>query len=133
MNIQSPPENIMFEDDEAIVVLAYDPISLGHVVIKPKAAYKDIDELPLDLLHKLMHLAQVYVRLLKQAYASNGYSIMQNGGMFNDTGHFHLHVFQRESEAQFSWTYAEEIDPELLKFESIRDSLKEDFHRILLE
>jgi len=44
MRIISPKENIIYEDEDTILVLSLDPISKGHVVIKPKKPYKDIDE-----------------------------------------------------------------------------------------
>ena len=32
---------------------------------------------------------------LKDIYKPKGYSIMQNGGVFIDVGHYHLHIFPR--------------------------------------
>jgi len=131
MDIVSPKENIIYEDDEAIVVLALDPISKGHVVIKPKEKYKDIVELPELLLTKILRLTQCYVRVLKREYAPKGYSIMQNGGEFNDTGQFHLHVFLRNSKEEFSWTYSDEVDKEALLFKKIKEELKTEFYNLL--
>ena len=131
MDIKTPEENIIYQDEQALLVLSFDPISKGHVVIKPKESYKDIDELPEQLLHKIMKLAQCYVRLMKKHYSPKGYSIMQNGGEFNDTGHFHLHVFPRDSMEEFSWTYADDVDPEATNYEKIKASLKDDFEKLL--
>ena len=130
MNIISPKENIIYEDKDAIIVLSLDPISKGHVVIKPKKAYKDIDELPDLLLHKILKLAQCYVRVLKKQYLPKGYSIMQNGGDFNDTGHFHLHVFPRNSKKEFSWTYSDEVEEEATNFKELKPSLEQEFQRL---
>ena len=30
---------------------------------------------------------------------------MQNGGAFNDIGHYHLHIFPRYENEGFGWTY----------------------------
>ena len=130
MDIISPKENIIYEDHEAIVVLSFDPISKGHVVIKPKEKYKDIDELPEHLLKKILTLAQCYVRLLKKKYASKGYSIMQNGGDFNDTGQFHLHVFPRNNKEEFAWTYSDEVEKGATDFKDIKQSLESEFLKI---
>ena len=35
--------------------------------------------------------------------------IMQNGGYFNDIGHYHMHIFPRYKNDGFSWTYGDEI------------------------
>lgn len=33
---------------------------------------------------------------------------MQNGGIFNDVGHYHLHIFPRYERDGFGWKYSEE-------------------------
>lgn len=45
---------------------------------------------------------------LKNIYHADGYSIMQNGGKFNDIGHYHLHIFPRYENDGFGWIYGEE-------------------------
>ena len=45
---------------------------------------------------------------LKEIYKPDGYSIMQNGGEFNDVGHYHLHIFPRYQEDGFGWVYSSE-------------------------
>ena len=32
---------------------------------------------------------------------------MQNGGKFNDVGHYHLHIFPRYTQDGFGWTAAD--------------------------
>lgn len=41
-------------------------------------------------------------------YYPDGYSIMQNGGEFNDAGHCHMHIFPRYAGDGFGWTYGNE-------------------------
>lgn len=119
-----PPENILYEDDDAQVILSFDPISLGHVVIVPIEDYKDIDELPKKILDKIMWLAQCYVKLLKVTYHPKGYSIMQNGGDWNDTGQFHLHVFPRYNKEDFGWTYTDDVPTEAEDYPTLQSHLK---------
>ena len=33
---------------------------------------------------------------------------MQNGGRFNDIGHYHLHIFPRYENDGFGWKFSEE-------------------------
>lgn len=42
---------------------------------------------------------------MKEIYKPDGYSIMQNGGKFNDIGHYHLHIFPRYENDGFGWIY----------------------------
>ncbi len=42
---------------------------------------------------------------MKEIYKPDGYSIMQNGGKFNDIGHYHLHIFPRYENDGFGWKY----------------------------
>ena len=99
--------NIVYENSKIIAFLDIDPINEGHVLIIPKEHYLDIEELPKDILNEIMELSQKIVVVLKEIYNPNGYSIMQNGGDFNDIGHFHLHVFPRYTNDGFGWTCGE--------------------------
>ena len=96
-------ENVLFSDDDILIVLDIDPITLGHVLILPIKSYVDIDEVPEFVLRKIFRAAQVYVGIMKAKYAPNGYSIMQNGGGYNDIGVFHLHVFPRFEKDEFGY------------------------------
>ena len=44
---------------------------------------------------KAMMVSKKIVSALKEIYKPTGYSIMQNGGEFNDIGHYHLPIFPR--------------------------------------
>lgn len=84
-----------------------EPINEGHVLIVPKDHYLDVEEVPTDVLNHLMAVSQKIVKAIKTTYNPDGYSIMQNGGAFNDIGHYHLHVFPRYNGDGFGWTYGE--------------------------
>lgn len=114
MNIEPPKANILYEDEEVMIVLDIEPISMGHALILPKTVYRDLDDLPEPLMHKIMKLARIYVNILKETVSPMGYSIMQNGGAFNELDQFHLHVFPRFSKEEFAWTYSETV-PEAAK------------------
>lgn len=100
--------DFVYEDDLVMAFLDMDPINEGHVLLVPKEHYLDIDEIPSDILAHLTEVTQKIVSALKEVYHPNGYSIMQNGGEFNDVGHFHLHIFPRYKEDGFGWTYGDE-------------------------
>lgn len=73
----------------------------GHVLIIPKKHYLDDDEIPTEILLAMMELSKKIVRVIKEIYFPDGYSIMENGGEFNDIGHYHMHIFPRYREDGF--------------------------------
>jgi len=95
--------NLIYQDDDILIALDIDPISEGHVLILPQKKYIDLDELPFQVLVKIMTAAKTYVALLGETYNPAGFSMMQNGGDFNDIGVFHLHVFPRFHNDEFNW------------------------------
>ena len=100
------PTYTVYETDHVIAFLDHDPINEGHILLIPKHHYLDVDELPPELLTELMITSQKLVRALKKTYHPHGYTIMQNGGRFNDAGHYHLHIFPRYENDGFGWTDA---------------------------
>lgn len=101
--------NIVYEDEVVMAFLDCDPINEGHILMIPKEHYCDIDEMPVEVLNHLMVVSKRLVIAIKKVYQPNGYGIMQNGGVFNDIGHFHLHVFPRYENDGFGWTCSDEV------------------------
>ena len=98
----------VYEDELVVAFMDIDPINEGHILLIPKAHYLDVDEMPDEILAHLMLVSKKIVSALKKVYTPNGYSIMQNGGEFNDVGHYHLHIFPRYAGDGFGWTCGEE-------------------------
>lgn len=120
--------SIVYEDEQIMAFLDIDPINEGHILLIPKKHYMDVEELPADVLNHLMKISQKLVVAIKKMYQPDGYSIMQNGGAFNDIGHYHLHIFPRYKEDGFGWTssteqfsYAQEIADKLAEVLGIKD------------
>lgn len=117
-------QKIIYQDQWISLFFDIDPIAKGHALIIPNQHYLDIDEVPDPVLEQACRCAKAYVGLLKQHLAPAGYSIMQNGGIFNDIGHFHLHVFPRFSAEEFGWTYSDNVDPAASDFETLKGLLQ---------
>lgn len=100
--------DIIYEDDKVLAFMDMDPINEGHVLLVPKEHYLDADEMPDELLTHIMIISKKIVAAIKKVYNPNGYSIMQNGGEFNDVGHYHMHIFPRYHGDGFGWTYGED-------------------------
>ena len=107
-NKENLTTDIVFEDELVMAFMDMDPINEGHILLVPKIHYLDVDEIPDETLSHLMIISKKIVVALKEIYKPDGYSIMQNGGVFNDVGHYHLHIFPRYSGDGFGWTYGEE-------------------------
>lgn len=99
--------DIIYEDELALAFMDMAPINEGHVLLIPKEHYLDADEMPDELLTHLMRVSKKLVAAIKKVYAPDGYSIMQNGGAFNDIGHYHMHIFPRYHGDGFGWTFGE--------------------------
>lgn len=96
--------NIVFENENIIAFLDIAPINEGHVLVVPKMHFLDVDEIPNKLLYEIMDVSAKIVNSIKKVYKPDGYSIMQNGGKFNDIGHYHMHIFPRYDNDDFGWT-----------------------------
>ncbi len=117
--------DIVYEDELVMAFMDIDPINEGHILLVPKLHYLDVDEIPDETLSHLMIISKKIVSALKEIYKPNGYSIMQNGGEFNDVGHYHLHIFPRYIGDGFGWTYGEDtkdVNSEIAK--RIRNRIK---------
>lgn len=99
--------NIIYKNELLTCFLDFEPINEGHVIIVPNKHYYDADEIPNEILMSIMSLSKRIVKIIKDRYSPDGYSIMQNGGMFNDVGHYHMHVFPRYKNDGFGWTYSD--------------------------
>lgn len=103
-NKENLTTDIVYEDELVMAFMDIEPINEGHVLLIPKEHYLDVDEIPDEVISHLMIISKKIVAALKEIYKPEGYSIMQNGGMFNDVGHYHLHIFPRYSGDGFGWT-----------------------------
>ena len=97
----------IYENSNIIAFLDNNPINEGPVLIAPKEHYLDIDDLPIDLINEIMDLSRKIVIALKRIYTPRGYSLVQNGGEFNEIGHFHIHIFPRYYNDGFGWIQIE--------------------------
>ena len=97
--------DFVYEDDLVMAFMDMDPINEGHVLLVPRQHYLDADEVPDEVLAHLMLVSKRIVAALKAVYRPDGYSIMQNGGIFNDVGHYHMHIFPRYEADGFGLTY----------------------------
>jgi histidine triad (HIT) family protein len=99
------PCHIVFEDELVCCFLAKEPFSEGHTLIVPKKHYLDLDQLDEETAQHIMNASILISKALKNEFAPDGISVMQNGGAFNDVGHYHMHIFCRYRGDGFGWKY----------------------------
>jgi len=115
-------KTVIYEDDIVKAFLDIAPINEGHVLLIPKTHYLDADEMPDEVLTHLMLVSKKIIAAIKKVYKPDGYSVMQNGGQFNDIGHYHMHIFPRYQGDGFGWTSGE---GEKLSNEEVAQKIKE--------
>ncbi len=91
------PAIIVYEDDRCVAILDISPINPGHTLVIPRDPYKNIFELPKELLAHLFSVVQKIAGVQKSALGADGVNIIMN----NDAAagqvvfHAHIHVIPR--------------------------------------
>lgn len=114
--------HIIYEDELLCCFLDIDPINEGHVLIVPKKHCDSIDKLDDDILLRVMKISKHIYKAIKKVYNCDGYTMMQNGGVFSDFGHYHMHIFPRYIDDEFGWKCKELTNTNSLEF--VKNSLK---------
>ncbi len=96
---------IIYQDDLICCFMDIDPINNGHVLIVPNRHVQDVDNLTDDELLRIMNISQKILKVLRETYNLDGYSMMQNGGKCDELNHYHMHIFPRYLNDGFSWNY----------------------------
>jgi histidine triad (HIT) family protein len=89
-----PNLNIIFETELITCVLDIAPFNEGHTLIVPKKHYWDVEEMDAETAHAIMDASIKISKVLKELYSPDGISMCQNGGVFNDLTHYHVHIIQ---------------------------------------
>jgi histidine triad (HIT) family protein len=103
------PTHIVFENDLITCILDIAPLNEGHVLILPKKHYLDVDDLDIETANAIMAAAACISKALKMVFKPDGISIFQNGGKFNDLGHYHMHIFPRYEGDGFAWVEPKDV------------------------
>lgn len=95
--------NIIYQTNHVACFLDIDPINDGHALIVPKQHVLDTEELDQQTQLDVMNAVVLLSKSIKKLYQPDGITVMQNGGIFNDVNHYHMHVFPRYKNDGFKW------------------------------
>lgn len=101
------PVNVVYEDDFICCILDHDPFNEGHVMILPKEHFEDVDELDEETANAIMQTSRLLAKAIKTLYKPDGITICQNGGIFSELSHYHMHVVPRYKHQSFADFYLE--------------------------
>lgn len=91
------PSHTVYEDDATIAIMDIMPRADGHVLVVPKAACRNILDVPSQALAAVALTTQKLARAVKRAFDADGVTIQQ----FNEAAggqvvfHLHVHVMPR--------------------------------------
>jgi histidine triad (HIT) family protein len=99
-----PGVQVIYENEYISCVLDIAPFNEGHVLILPKGHYHELEEIDEDTLKEIMVAAVLISNKIKVLFKPDGITICQNGGIFNDLTHYHMHLIPRYKNDGFSWS-----------------------------
>lgn len=87
----------IYEDKEVLAFLDINPVNPGHVLVIPKNHYELLEDLPDELLVKIIFVVKKLVPSVKNAVKSKGINLGLNNG--REAGqlipHVHFHIMPR--------------------------------------
>ena len=98
---------IIYEDDHITCILDHIPFNEGHVLILPKKHFCELEELEPDTAMAIMRSSIIVAKAIKTTYHPDGIVINQNGGIFNELNHYHMHVVPRYRHQSFASFYTD--------------------------
>ncbi|EKS8377250.1 TPA: HIT family protein [Bacillus cereus] len=122
----------IYKDDYVTCFLDHAPFYPGHTLIVPKQHVVEVDELNDVVAKSVMDASKLIAKAIKIVYKPDGVTVCQNGGVFNELTHYHMHIVPRYKERSFAEFYM--VQPGQKKnhnLEEIKTLLKEEIEKIL--
>jgi len=88
------PSYKIYENEKVFAFLDIKPLSKGHTLVLPKEHYKDIQDIPEDLLCEVNKVSKRLVSRIQKKFSPLGFIICQNNGESagQSIAHYHLHI-----------------------------------------
>ncbi len=106
----------VYEDDKALAFLDIMPRAPGHTLVLPKAAARNILDVPADVLGHVAMVAQKVAKAGMKAFDADGVTIQQfnEGAGGQVVFHLHVHVIPRKQGVAMKPPAAEKEKPDVL-------------------
>lgn len=91
---------IIYENDHVSCFLDHVPHHPGHTLILPKRHKVEVTELNAEESLSVMKASQLIAQAVQALYEPNGITVCQNGGIYNELTHYHMHVIPRNEEPE---------------------------------
>ncbi|MBX2866455.1 HIT family protein [Candidatus Kaiserbacteria bacterium] len=82
----------VYEDDTAFAFLDIEPTNKGHALVIPKKPYRNIFDIPHDVLGHLMGVAQKISHAMRETLEADGITIVMNNESAGGQKVFHTHI-----------------------------------------
>lgn len=94
------PSYKVYEDENVIAFLDIAPVNYGHTLVVPKKHYKNLEELPVDELARVMMVVKKIGKALKDGLGVEGYNVCMNNDPVAGqvVPHIHFHVMPRNAQ-----------------------------------
>ncbi|MDA1600254.1 HIT family protein [Bacillus cereus] len=123
----------IYEDDYVTCFLDHEPFYPGHTLIVPKQHVVEVDELDDVVAKSIMDASKLIAKSIKALYKPDGITICQNGGIFNELTHYHMHVVPRYKERSFAEFYTVQLgEKKNYNLEETKNLLKEAIEQMRL-
>ena len=122
---KNEPVYVVLENDYVCCFLDHIPFNEGHILILPKKHFYDVEELDENTANEIMKASIIISKALKKLYNPDGIIINQNGGIFNELKHYHMHVVPRYKKQSFATFYSEYDPNNIEKKEKLKETQRE--------
>lgn len=86
------PAEIVYEDEHTLAFLDISPANHGHTLVIPKEHYRNILDIPEDVLLRVMKTVRMLAPIIKQAVGADGINVAMNSEASAHQSVFHAHV-----------------------------------------
>ncbi|WP_175639164.1 HIT family protein [Metabacillus schmidteae] len=100
--------NVVYEDDYVCCILDHNPYNEGHILILPKKHIRYFDELDENTGKSIIKASGIISKAIRKLFNPDGITICQNGGVFDELTHFHMHIVPRYEGQDFAEFYTED-------------------------